>query len=162
MRWLMSNKEQRICKQKRSLTEGQSDFWGAGLGDYENSVPLTEAQEVKQGGDVGAMITSVLDTACGGTIGCYVDYSPFAPRFISISFADPIKVFLSPDSCSFCLTSCICSDSICISNPWLQLLWAGPPSQLHFSPDSEDTISLKMLLNTSFLLRYFLRDIIIL
>lgn len=154
MRWLMSNKEQRICKQKGSLTEGQSDFWGSSLGDYENSGTTDRGTE-RQGGDVSAMMTPVLDTACDGTVGCYVDYSPFAPRFISISCADPINVFLSPDLCSFCLTSCI-------SNPRRQLLWAAPPSQLHFSPDSENTTSLKMLLNTSFLIRHFLRDIIIL
>ena len=109
MRWLMSNKEQRICKQKGSLTEGQSDFWVSSLGDYENSGTTDRGTE-KQGGDVSAMMTPVLDTACDGTVGCYVDYSPFAPRFISISCADPINVFLSPDLCSFCLTSCICSD----------------------------------------------------
>ena len=81
------------------------------------AVLLIEAQKVKQGGDAGATMTSVLDIACEGTTGCYIDYSPFAPRSNSISFADPINVFLPPDSCSFCLTSCVCSDSVCISSP---------------------------------------------
>lgn len=60
-------------------------------------VPLAEAQKLKQGDDLGTkMMTSVLNSECERTIRHYVAYSPFAPRFIPIPFADAIDDFTQP------------------------------------------------------------------
>lgn len=60
-------------------------------------VPLTEAQRLKQGDDLGTKtMTPVSDSEWEGTIRRYVAQSPFAPRFIPIPFADPTDSFTQP------------------------------------------------------------------
>ena len=106
------------------------------------------------------MMRSVLDTEFEG-IGRYIDYSPFAPRFIAIPFADPINGFSQLLVASAWLASSLLIMSAFLihdCNSWL----AAPFPQLQLSPDSDNTISLKILLNIPFPFRHFLRDIIIL